>query len=137
MQYSVPGSTDLVKLVQKHISSIPVSEDHDWGLDYGGWSKFCRMHPNAVNSVVQLSLNRQLPLESHYQLGRELRLLRDEGILILGSGSMAHNLRLVTWADAGSDWATAYAADLKGWILTARTNRWFNIRNMESPRSFQ
>ena len=116
MQYPAPGSAELVKLVQKAVTSDPVLEDRDWGLDHGSWSVLCRMYPDASVPVVQLSLNRDLPPEAHYMLGRELRSLRDEGILILGSGNMVHNLRMATWVEAGYEWANAYDASLKEWI---------------------
>ena len=117
MQYPAPGSDELVELVKQKIKSTTVVEDQEWGLDHGSWSVLCRMYPKAEIPVVQLSLNRQLSVQSHYLLGRELRPLCDDGILIIGSGNMVHNLRMVTWeADAGYDWAVSYDADLKNWI---------------------
>ena len=114
--YPAQGSRDLVDLVRRTVKSKDVSEDMGWGLDHGSWSVLCRMYPDASIPVVQLSLNRDLKTYAHYQLGQELQALRDEGILILGSGNMVHNLRLATWVDAGYDWAIQYDADLKGWI---------------------
>ncbi len=116
MQYPAPGSSDLAGMIKRTVKSAVVLDDQDWGLDHGSWSVLCRMYPDAAVPVVQLSLNRDLSLESHYALGRELRSLRDQGVLILGSGNMVHNLRLATWVDAGYDWAVAYDASLKEWI---------------------
>lgn len=115
-QYPAPGSIELVERVRANVKSVPVLEDQEWGLDHGSWSVLCRMYPGAEIPVVQLSLNRELSLESHYQLGSELRPLRDEGVLILGSGNMVHNLRMAAWVDSGYDWAVAYDASLKQWI---------------------
>ncbi len=123
MQYPAPGSGELVQMVRRTIKSTEVIEDQDWGLDHGSWSVLGRMYPKASIPVVQLSLNRELSMESHYQLGRELRTLRDEGTLILGSGNMVHNLRLATWVEAGYEWATAYDADLKDWIQKGEHER--------------
>ncbi len=122
-QYPAPGSRELVDLVRRTVRSKDVSEDLGWGLDHGSWSVLCRMYPDASIPVVQLSLNRDLKTYVHYQLGQELQALRDEGILILGSGNMVHNLRLATWVDAGFDWAIQYDADLKGWIQNGDHNQ--------------
>lgn len=115
-QYPAPGSSELVNSVKQVVQSVEVLEDHNWGLDHGAWSVLCRMYPDASIPVVQLSLNRELSLEQHYQLGQELTPLRDKGILILGSGNMVHNLGLATWVDAGYDWAIEYDAQLQAWI---------------------
>jgi len=87
-QYPAPGSSLLADMVKRTVSLVEVIEDHDWGLDHGSWSVLCRMYP----AVVQLSLNRDLSLDEHYRLGQELAPLRDEGIMILGSGNMVHPL---------------------------------------------
>lgn len=116
MQYPAPGSQELFRAVKHTLKSVAALEDQAWGLDHGSWSVLCRMYPEATTPVVQLSLNLDLSPDSHYQLGRELRPLRDEGILILGSGNMVHNLRMATWVEAGYDWAVAYDNDLKRWI---------------------
>jgi len=116
MQYPAPGSPELVELVKRTVRSKDVSEDLSWGLDHGSWSVLCRMYPDASIPVVQLSLDRDRNTQSHYQLGQELQPLRDEGILILGSGNMVHNLRLASWVDTGYDWAIQFDAELKGWI---------------------
>jgi 4,5-DOPA dioxygenase extradiol len=115
-QYPAPGSSELVKLARQTVKSVEVMEDNKWGLDHGSWSVLCRMYPGASIPVVQLSLNRDLSLDQHYQLGQELAPLRDEEILILGSGNMVHNLRVFNWEDAGYDWAVEYDAKLKDWI---------------------
>jgi len=117
MQYPAPGSSELVDLVKKSVKSIEVTEDQEWGFDHGSWSVLCCMYPDASIPVVQLSLNRDLPEEFHYALGRELEPLREEGILILGSGNMVHNLRLASYEGGSYDWATAFDASLKKWIL--------------------
>lgn len=115
-RYPAPGSSELVELVRQNVRSVGVIEDHNWGLDHGAWSVLCRMYADASIPVVQLSLNRELTLEAHYQLGQELAPLRNAGILIVGSGNMVHNLGLATWVDAGFDWAIEYDAKLKEWI---------------------
>lgn len=117
MQYPAPGSSELVALVKKTVKSIEVGEDQSWGLDHGSWSVLRRMYPDASIPVVQLSLNRDLPGEFHYALGKELEPLREEGILILGSGNMVHNLHLASYEEGSYDWAVAFDTSLKKWIL--------------------
>mgnify|MGYP001034768258 CR=1 FL=1 len=117
MQYPAAGSPELVELVKQHVKSIGVIADQGWGLDHGSWSVLCRMYPQANIPVVQLSLNREHPAPFHYALGKELTGLRDEGILILGSGNMVHNLRLISWNGSAFDWADEYDRKLKAWIL--------------------
>ena len=116
VSYPAPGSRELVNLVKDTVKQVTFLDDHEWGLDHGSWSVLCRMYPGAEIPVVQLSLNRDQPATFHYALGQALRPLRDEGVLILGSGNMVHNLRLAAWEDGGYDWAVAYDARLKEWI---------------------
>lgn len=115
-QYPAPGSSELVDLLRQTVTSKALLDDQDWGLDHGSWSVLCRMYPDASIPVVQLSLNFDLTPDLHYQLGQELQPLRDQGILLLGSGNMVHNLRMASWVDAGYDWAIRFDAELKEWI---------------------
>ncbi len=117
MRYSAPGSLELVDLVKKTLRSIDIRDDLEWGLDHGTWSVLCRMYPKADIPVIQLSLNRQLIAGFHYRLGQELSQLRDEGILIFGSGNMVHNLRLLSFDEKNYDWAEEYDSMLKNWIV--------------------
>jgi 4,5-DOPA dioxygenase extradiol len=104
-QYPAPGSPELAKLVQTTVKSVPVQADQDWGLDHGTWSVLTRLFPAADIPVVQLSLDRSQPPAYHYALGKELAALREQGIMIIGSGNIVHNLGMVVWKDAGYDWA--------------------------------
>jgi 4,5-DOPA dioxygenase extradiol len=115
--YPAPGSPNLAKRVQEVIRSTPVQADTQWGLDHGTWSFLVHMYPKADIPVVQLSLDRSKDAEFNYQLGRELTSLRDEGVLIVGSGNIVHNLRTVVWEDRAFDWATEFDMKVKQWIL--------------------
>ena len=117
VRYPAPGSPDMVALVQETVSEPRVQPDFDWGLDHGTWSVLCWLFPKADIPVVQLSLNREMTPASHYQLGRQLRALRSKGILIVGSGNMVHNLRLITWQDVAYDWALEMDESLKSLML--------------------
>lgn len=116
-RYPAPGSADLTARVQALVRSQPVRTSGDWGFDHGAWSVLCRMYPEANIPLVQLSLDRNLSPEAHYALGRELRPLRDEGVLVLGSGNVVHNLGMMVWEDRAFDWAVEYDAHLRQWIL--------------------
>jgi len=92
VQYPVIGSSWLAGETRKSITSSKVSFDLDWGLDHGCWSVLQRMFPAADLPVVQLSLDYTRSAKEHFAIGRELAGLRDQGILIVGSGNMVHNL---------------------------------------------
>ncbi len=116
-QYHAPGSPGLAQRVIDLLGPARVKPDHSWGLDHGTWSVLCRMYPQADVPVVQLSLDRSIDAAGHYELGRALMQLRREGVLILGSGNIVHNLRLVVWEDTAFDWAVDYDARVAQWIL--------------------
>jgi 4,5-DOPA dioxygenase extradiol len=130
-QYPAPGAPDLARLIQEMVKETQVRLDSDWGLDHGAWSVLCRMYPNADIPVVQLSLDRAKEPEHHYALGKELRVLRDQGILIVGSGNIVHNLRLVDFSqDGGYDWATAFDETVKQLILARDHDSIIHYRNL-------
>ncbi len=117
VQYPAPGSPELAKLVQETVHGVRIDPDFEWGLDHGTWSVLCRMFPNADVPVVQLSLDRTGEPAFHYELGRQLRSLRRKGVLIVGSGNMVHNLRMIAWQDVAYDWAREFDEKLKELIL--------------------
>jgi 4,5-DOPA dioxygenase extradiol len=112
VQYPAPGSPDLAARVAELADALPVEQ---WGLDHGTWSVLVHVWPEADVPVVQLSLNRGLTARQHYELARTLRPLREEGIVIAGSGDFVHNLR--TWKRSGDDgpypWATSFNEAVK------------------------
>ena len=114
-KYPAPGSPELAARIQQLTGA---ESDLKWGLDHGTWSVVCRMYPQADIPVVQLSLNRKLNGQQHYDFTRQLLPLRDEGVLILGSGNIVHNLRMVVFKDAAYDWALEFDEKVKQWILT-------------------
>jgi 4,5-DOPA dioxygenase extradiol len=105
MSYPAPGSPELAERVISTVHATRIRPDRSWGLDHGAWSVLCRMYPQADIPVVQVSLDTSAPPDFHYALGRELGILRKEGVLILGSGNMVHNLRVMAWQKEGFDWA--------------------------------
>ncbi|WP_428224489.1 4,5-DOPA dioxygenase extradiol [Flavobacterium sp.] len=110
VQYNTPGSPELAEATQNLLKPTPVDLDHNWGLDHGAWSVIKHLYPNADIPVIQLSIDYTKPAEYHFELGKKLQALRERGILIIGSGNIIHNLRLVDFAninkvDYGYDWA--------------------------------
>jgi 4,5-DOPA dioxygenase extradiol len=118
MQYPAPGSTDLARLVQRCVGAAEVRLDHEWGLDHGAWSVLCRMFPDGDIPVVQMSLDRTGEAAVHYALGRRLSDLRDQEILIVGSGNIVHNLGQMVWRDTAHEWAVEFDNAVKSRILS-------------------
>lgn len=107
VQYPAPGNLAVAKETASTITKTTVGLDHEWGLDHGTWSVVRQMFPDANIPVLQLSIDFSKPAQYHYDLGKELSALRNKGILIMGSGNMVHNLRMLNWRqpEAGFDWA--------------------------------
>jgi 4,5-DOPA dioxygenase extradiol len=97
VQYHTPGDRELAARVQKLLAPVPVRRDERWGLDHGTWSVLCHIYPHADVPVVQLSIDETQPPSFHYEIATRLAQLRDEGVLILGSGNLVHNLHAYAW----------------------------------------
>ncbi|HQV02772.1 MULTISPECIES: 4,5-DOPA dioxygenase extradiol [unclassified Novosphingobium] len=109
IQYPAPGSAELVERVAALLGEDRIRRDDTWGFDHGSWGVVRPMYPAAEIPMVQLSLDRGLPAEEHIALGRKLAPLRDEGVLIIGSGNVVHNLRLWRqFAGTRPDWAVDF-----------------------------
>lgn len=117
-KYPASGAPDLAHFIQRVLDRVRVSADLDRGLDHGTWSVLCRMFPSADVPVVQLSLDRRKPPEFHYELAQGLKGLRAQGILIIGSGNMVHNLGRLSWDESAFDWALEFDERLRKLILS-------------------
>lgn len=104
--YNCPGSPSIAK-VSKELITKETEYDNSWGIDHGTWSVLVHMYPDKDIPVFQISVDAYAPPEAHYKLGRQLRALREKGVLIFGTGNIVHNLRMVNWdmGNKGFDWA--------------------------------
>ncbi len=106
VRYPAPGAPELAEQLCESLSAFGVSQDFERGLDHGAWSVLRRMYPAADVPVLQLSLDSAQPGDFHYRLGQALQGLRTQGVLVLGSGNIVHNLRLYDFYDqTPQDWA--------------------------------
>jgi 4,5-DOPA dioxygenase extradiol len=111
VQYPAPGDPELARQVQKMLAPLPVRLDESWGFDHGTWSVLRHVYPDADVPIVQLSIDETQPASFHFELGRKLAPLREEGILILGSGNLVHNLHAYAWGQQIAepyDWAIRF-----------------------------
>jgi 4,5-DOPA dioxygenase extradiol len=115
VNYPAPGDPALAARVQEVLRPIAVTADQQWGLDHGTWSVLAHIYPRADVPVVQLSIDATQPPQYHYDVGRKLAALRDEGVLIFGSGNVVHNLGVIKWnAGAGAyPWAERFNEQLR------------------------
>jgi 4,5-DOPA dioxygenase extradiol len=118
VQYPAPGNTILARETASLVHTTKVELDHDWGLDHGTWTVVRHMYPEAKIPVLQLSMDYTKGPQYHYDLAKELYDLRKKGVLIIGSGNMVHNLRMVAWDKInepgyGYDWALQMNATFK------------------------
>jgi 4,5-DOPA dioxygenase extradiol len=116
VNYPAPGSPDLAIQVQQLLSPVSVILDESWGLDHGTWSVLTHIFPDADIPVVQLSIDERQPPAFHYELGKRLEALRKEGVLILGSGNLVHNLHSYAWGQGRVqpfDWAIRFESRIR------------------------
>ncbi len=110
VRYPAPGDPQLAQRVADLLSPVPVRQDLEWGLDHGAWSVLKHLYPDADIPVVQLSLDSSRGSREHYELARRLAPLREEGVLVLGSGNIVHHLGALLWEETAApyDWAVRF-----------------------------
>ena len=133
VQYPAPGSPDLAKETQNIVKSTDVVLDHDWGLDHGTWSVVKHLYPDANVPVIQMSLDSNMTPQQHYDLARELSVLRNKGVLIVGSGNIVHNLRMLNFSKGsetayGYDWALEANDKMNNYILSGNHSPLINFK---------
>ncbi len=110
VEYPAPGAPGLAGRVRELLAPVDTQMDQSWGLDHGTWSVLVHVYPKADIPVVQLSIDAAQPPEFHYEMGRRLKPLREEGVLVMGSGDVVHNLGVIRWGanTRPYDWATRF-----------------------------
>jgi 4,5-DOPA dioxygenase extradiol len=120
VRYPAPGDAELASRIKDLLAPLPVELDQRWGLDHGTWSVLCHVFPDADIPVLQLSIDETQPAEFHYETGRRLAPLRDEGVLIMGSGNLVHNLHAYAWGRhvvEPLEWAARFEARARELLL--------------------
>lgn len=125
VQYPAPGDPALAERLVTALAAFGARPSADWGLDHGTWSVLVHTHPAADVPVVQVSLDATQPAEVHHAIGRALAPLREEGVLLLGSGGIVHNLGRVDWqgGSAPPTWATTFDARVREALLAGEDER--------------
>lgn len=121
VEYPASGSPELAARVRELLGEDVIMDDRQWGLDHGTWSVLCHVFPHADIPVVQLSIDETQPAEWHYELAKKLAPLRDEEILVAGSGNLVHNLHTYAWGKHGVepfDWAQRFDAQARKMIMS-------------------
>ena len=122
VQYPAPGDPRLAMRVQDLLGPVSVTLDNDgWGLDHGTWSVLCHVFPKADIPIVQLSIDETQPTEFHYQIAKRLAPLRDEGVLVIGSGNIVHNLHTYAWGKhevEPFDWAVRFEKQARRFLIS-------------------
>ncbi|MCX6153166.1 MAG: 4,5-DOPA dioxygenase extradiol [Candidatus Kapabacteria bacterium] len=134
VQYPAPGSPSTANDIKKLLHGSKIGMDYDWGLDHGCWAPIMRMYPEANLPIIQISLDRSLDAQGHYEFAKQLQIYRNKGALIIGSGNLVHNLRLVAWdkmdePDFGYDWAIEANTKMKKYISEGDTKSLINYRS--------
>ncbi|NJD61854.1 MAG: 4,5-DOPA dioxygenase extradiol [Deltaproteobacteria bacterium] len=122
IEYPAPGDPALADRVRDMLAPMSVEPDGRWGLDHGTWTVLRHVFPRADIPVVQLSIDKRQPAEYHYEVGKRLAPLRDEGVLIVGSGNLVHNLHAYAWGRHGAepfDWAVRFENQARDLLLSA------------------
>lgn len=120
VQYTAPGDPELAHRVQNLLAPLQVTLDNSWGLDHGTWSVLRHVYPDADIPVVQLSIDEGKPASLHFEIGKRLAPLREEGVLIIGSGNLVHNLHTYAWGrhmPDPYDWAVRFETDAKEMMI--------------------
>ena len=134
VDYPAPGSPELARETAELLLPEIVEEDHSWGLDHGAWSVIKHLYPNAEIPVIQLSIDYTKQPQYHFDLAKKLQKLREKGILIIGSGNIVHNLRMVDWKNintvgAGWDWAVEAREKTNNWLLDGNFQNLIDYQN--------
>jgi 4,5-DOPA dioxygenase extradiol len=133
--YDAPGDPQLADRVVELLQPVPVIKSERWGLDHGAWTVLMHMYPDADVPVVQLSMDRTKPPEWHFELGRRLAPLREEGVLVMGTGNIVHNLRLYdrTGTAPPNPMAEGFRKSVQQWLVDHDHDRLVRYADLGAP----
>ena len=134
VQYPAPGDPRLARRVQKLLSPLNVELAETWGLDHGAWSVLKHVYPEADVPVVQLSIDETQAARFHYEIGQRLAPLRDENVLIVGSGNLVHNLHAYSWGRHAAEpypWALAFERRARECLMAGEHAALVDYQNLE------
>ena len=120
VKYPAPGSPELARRVKDLLAPVSAALDENWGMDHGTWVVLRHVFPGADIPIVQLSIDERQPPQFHYEIGQSLALLREEGVLIIGSGNIVHNLHTYAWGNPKThsfDWAVRFEKNARELLL--------------------
>ena len=133
VQYPAPGSPELAREIKSLVTKAQFGLDEKWGLDHGCWCVLKHLYPYADIKVIQISMDYYMSSRQHYELAKELQILRKKGVLIIGSGNMVHNLSMVAWNKLndsyGFDWAIEANEEMKKYILNGDHEQLINYKS--------
>lgn len=134
VKYPAKGSPELASEVNGLLTEVPVELDHEWGLDHGTWSVIKHMYPKADIPVIQMSIDHRLSPKQHYDMAVQLNVLRRKGILIVGSGNIVHNLRMVDFNglnkdNYGFDWAKEAQEKVNSYLIEGNYSPLIHYKN--------
>lgn len=133
VEYAAPGSPELAERVAELLGGDVVLDNARWGLDHGTWSVLVHVFPKADVPIVQLSIDETKPAEWHYETAKKLAPLREEGVLIIGSGNLVHNLHAYAWGRhdvEAFDWAIRFEQKARELILSDNHEPLANYESM-------
>ena len=135
VRYPAPGDPALASRIQTLLAPLSVRHDQEWGLDHGTWSVLCHVFPQADIPIVQLSIDESQPASFHYEIAKLLSPLRDEGVLIVGSGDIVHNLRKYAWGENPAkpyDWAERFELNVRELLLAGDDSQLIDYESLGS-----
>ncbi|MGD0400375.1 MAG: 4,5-DOPA dioxygenase extradiol [Syntrophobacteraceae bacterium] len=133
VQYPAPGDPELATQIREILDPINVKLDHNWGLDHGTWSVLTHTFPEADVPIVQISIDKMKPPAFHYEVGKRLAPLRDEQVLIIGSGNLVHNLHAYAWGRhtiEPFDWAMRFEKQVRNLLSSAEDGPLINYEKL-------
>jgi 4,5-DOPA dioxygenase extradiol len=131
-EYPVPGSPELAQTITGMSQEPLIGQDQSWGLDHGTWSVLKPMFPLADIPVIQLSIDYSKPMEYHYHLARQIGQLRENGVLVIGSGNMVHNLRQLRFDEIVPEWSQQFDDQIASWIESGDDNSIVRFQDLGS-----